>query len=376
LINGHAPAAGEIFKNPKLAATYRAIAKKGRDAFYRGSITKEILDFSARNGGYFRWEDFDRKDHAEWVTPYSTDYRGYTVWELPPNGQGLAVLQWLNILKTYDFKSLGWNHNSLDFWHVFIESKKLVYEDIAKYYADPKMANVPIGQLLSQDRARQLRELIGNRAAAIRDYNIPELPRVLTGDTTYLTVADKDGNMVSLIQSNYFPFGTGYAVAGFALQNRGCYFNLNSETPNHLEPHKRPFHTLIPGFVTKNGKPWLSFGVKGGSMQPQGQVQLLVNMIDFGMNIQGAADALRMVHSLSNGPDGYVAQGSGVLYAEDGFPPQLLKGLADRGHVFVKPDVPAIQKYTGAFQGIIKDPTTGVYSAGSDPRKDGAAIGY
>jgi gamma-glutamyltranspeptidase/glutathione hydrolase len=374
LPNGRPPAEGEVFQNLGLAETYRQIATAGRDAFYRGDITRKILKYSQQNGGYFQWKDFDRNDHAEWVSPISTDYRGYTVWELPPNGQGLAVLQLLNILKTYDFKSLGWTHDHPDFWHTFIEAKKLVYEDIAKYYADPKVANVPVNQLLSQERALQLKKLITDRANVIKDLKMPELPRVLTGDTTYITVADKYGNMVSLIESNYRPFGSGYTVAGFPLQDRGALFSLNPDSPNSLEPDKRPFHTLIPALVTRNGRPWLSFGVMGGSTQPEGQTEVLVNLIDFGMNLQAAGDALRIIHSVPTGADG--APPSGFVYAEHGFSQDVLNGLSSRGHVFLKPDAPFYLKYTGGFQGIIRDPVTGVYSGASDARKDGVAIGY
>lgn len=377
LPNGNPPAEGQVFKNPELAKTYRLIAEQGRDVFYKGTIAKQIVDFSNKNGGYFQMRDLDRNDHAEWVTPISTDYRGYQVYELPPNGQGLAVLQLLNILKQYDFKALGWTRSSPEFWHTFIEAKKLVYEDIAKYYADPAMAQVPVEKLLSQERAVQLKKMIGEKAAVIKDLQLPEISRIFQGDTTYITVADKWGNMVSLIQSNYLPFGSGYTVAGFPIQDRGALFSLNPASPNALQPNKRPFHTIIPGFVTKNGKPWMSFGVMGGGMQPQGQAQVLVNMIDFGMNIQAAGDALRVIHGGSTGADGAApAAGTGFIYAEDSFSPDILQKLFDRGHVFLPSTAPFIAKYTGGFQGIMKNPETGVYGAGSDPRKDGAALGY
>ena len=236
------------------------------------------------------------------------------------------------------------------------------------------MANVPVNQLLSQERALQLKELITDRANAIKDLKIPELPRVFSGDTTYITVADKYGNMVSLIESNYLPFGSGYTVAGFPLQDRGALFSLNPQSPNSLEPNKRPFHTLIPALVTRNGRPWLSFGVMGGSTQPQGQTEVLINLIDFGMNLQAAADALRIIHSGPAGADG--APPSGFVYAEDGFSQDVLNGLSSRGHVFLKPDAPFRLKYTGGFQGIIRDPVTSVSSGASDARKDGVAIGY
>lgn len=389
LPGGQPPTAGQMFANPRLAETYERISRGGRQAFYQGSIARDMVAFSRNHGGYFELDDF-RDFREEWVTPLSTTYRGYTVWELPPNGQGLAALGMLNILGQYDFKQLGWTHESPEYWHVFLEAKKLVYQEMAKYYADPNFARVPVAELLSLEHARDLKNMITDRAAVIADMQIPEIGRLAAGDTTYITVADQYGNMVSLIQSLYFPFGSGYVVDGFALQDRGALFSLNPQSPNRLEPRKRPFHTIIPGFVTTpDGKPWMSFGVMGGSMQPQGQVQILANMLDFGMNIQQAGDALRIIHSGSAGPDGSGAkfpigvpadQIRGIVYAEDGFPESVLDGLRRRGHTIMDETTvslyPFILKYAGGYQGIVRDPQTGVYSAGSDPRKDGAALGY
>jgi gamma-glutamyltranspeptidase/glutathione hydrolase len=376
LTGGKAPLEGEVFKNPALAKTYRTLATKGRDAFYRGEITNEIIAFSNVNGGYFSWKDFDRNDHAEWVKPLSTDYRGVTVWQLPPNGQGLAVLQMLNILKTYDFKALGWNAGNTDYWHTMLETKKLVYESMARYYADPDRANVPVDVLLSQEFAMKLKAQIKPNASVIADLNIPEIPRLEAGDTTYITVADKYGNMVSLIESHYFPFGSGYVVSGFPIQNRGALFSLDKKSPNHLEPNKRPFHTIIPAFVTKNGKPWISFGYIGGAVQPQGQVQFLVNVLDFGMNIQEAIDSPKIIHSLSSGPEGTVAVGKGTVFVEEHAPEAVRTGLAARGHDFFQPGDKYILRYLGGGQAILKDQVTGVLSGASDSRKDGMAAGY
>jgi gamma-glutamyltranspeptidase/glutathione hydrolase len=389
LPNGAPPAAGQVFSNPKLAGTYSLLAKYGRDAFYNGQITDDVIAFSQKNGGYFTRADFSGFKE-QWVTPLSANYRGFTVWELPPNGQGLATLQMLNILGTYDFKQLGWTHDNPDFWHVFIEAKKLVYEDMAKYYADPDFSKIPEAALLSAEHTAALKAMIKDQAAVIPDIHVPELPRIAAGDTTYITVADQYGNMVSLIESVYLPFGSGFAVDGFALQNRGALFSLDPNSPNKLEPHKRPFHTIIPGFVTTaRGEPYMSFGVMGGSMQPQGQVEILVNMIDFGMNIQQAGDALRMVHSGSSGPDGSKPNFplgakptdiTGIVYAEDGFSNETREGLRAHGHTLMDESTynqyPFLLRYTGGFQGILRDPQTGVYSGGSDPRKDGMAIGY
>jgi len=290
-IEGHSPVKGEIFRNPDLASTLEKIARGGRDVFYRGDITKTIVEFIEAQGGFLSLRDF--ADHrSEWVEPLSTSYREYEVWELPPNGQGIAVLQMLNILEGYDLSQ--YSFGSPDYLHLFIEAKKLVYEDRARYYADPEFTNLPINWLISKEYAYQRKKLIDAKKAAMA-YESGAIP-LEEGDTVYLTVADSGGNMVSLIQSNYEGMGSGMAPPGlgFVLQNRGVLFSLENEHPNVFAPHKRPFHTIIPGFVTREGQPFISFGVMGGSMQPQGQVQVLINIIDFGMNLQEAGDAPRI----------------------------------------------------------------------------------
>jgi gamma-glutamyltranspeptidase/glutathione hydrolase len=368
LPGGEPPREGEIFRNPDLARSYRLLAEKGRDAFYRGAIAEAIVAFSERHGGFFSPEDFSRHD-SEWVEPISTDYRGVTLYELPPNGQGLAALQMLNILENFDLKAMG--RDSSLFWHVMTEAKKLAFEDRARYYADPAFAEVPVRGLLSKEYGRKRAALIDLEKAAPRVQ--AGQPRLHRGDTTYLTVADESGNMVSLIQSNYTGFGSGYVVEGwgFGLQNRGGLFNLDPESANYLEPGKRPFHTIIPAFAFKDGKPWLSFGVMGGDMQPQGHVQVLVNLVDFGMNLQEAGDAPRFYHGGSSEPTGTVMTGGGVLSLESGVPRRIRRDLVRMGHEVSE----TIGRY-GGYQAIARDPATGVYSGATESRKDGCAMGY
>ena len=302
LIDGkRAPRTGEVFKNPALAETYREIAKHGRDAFYTGAIADKLADFSKRNKGLITKRDLANQNSI-WTTPLMTSYRGYDVWELPPPGQGIAVLQMLNILEGYDLKKLGFN--SPDYWHLFVEAKKLVYADRAKFYADPDFVKVPIAGLISKQYAESRRKLIDMKKAMT---NIePGDPKLGQADTIYLTVVDKDRNCVSLIQSNYMGFGSGLAPAdlGFAIQNRGTLFSLDEHHANRLEPGKRPFHTIIPAMLTKNGKPVFTFGVMGGDMQPQGHVEVLVNLLDFGMDVQQAGEAPRIEHIGSATPTG------------------------------------------------------------------------
>ena len=369
LPNGKAPKVGEIFKNPNLAASYRAIAKDGRDAFYTGALAKTIDKFSKANGGYLRLKDL--QDHkSNWVEPVSTNYRGYDVWELPPNGQGIAALQILNILEKHDIKAMG--HNSADFIHLYTEAKKLAFADRAKFYADPEFNKLPTAELISKAYADRRRKLIDMKKAATQ---VPAGdPKLVNGDTIYLTVVDKDRNCCSFIQSNYFGFGSMVVPGnvGFVLQNRGALFALDDTHLNRLEPHKRPFHTIIPAFVTKDGKPWLSFGVMGGDMQPQGHVQILVNMIDFGMNVQAAGDAARVRHFGSQQPTGKpMDPQGGRLAVESGVSLKTIRELQKRGHIIVR----AVGSF-GGYQAIRIDHKQGTLHGGTEPRKDGAAVGY
>ncbi len=369
LIQDQAPRAGQLFKNPNLARTYGEIATHGAGAFYKGRIAQEIVTFSDKNGGLFSLKDFS--DHSStWVEPVSTSYRGYEVWELPPPGQGIAVLQMLNILEGYDLKKMG--QRSADYWHLFVEAKKLAYADRARFYADPAFAQVPTAELIAKPYAERRRQLIDPRKALGNvEAGDPKLGR---SETIYLCVVDKDRNCVSLIQSNYMGFGSGLVPGdlGFALQNRGTLFALDAGHPNGLEPHKRPFHTIIPSLVTKDGRPWLVFGVMGGDMQPQGQVQVLCNLIDFGMNVQEAGEAPRIEHLGSATPTGQPAKESGGTVAvEGGIPTGVVRELVQRGH-----HVNHVQTNTSGYQGILIDPKTNVLQGGSEPRKDGCAVGY
>jgi gamma-glutamyltranspeptidase/glutathione hydrolase len=368
LPGGKAPGEGEIFRNPDLAKSYRLIAEQGRDAFYRGAIAEALVAFSNEHGGFFTMKDFER--HAsEWVEPISTTYRGVTLYELPPNGQGLAALQMLNILENFDLWAMG--RDSALFWHVMAEAKKLAFEDRARYYADPAFADVPVEELLSKMYARERAALIDLERAAERI--APGEPRLGQGDTTYITVADERGNMVSLIQSNYTGFGSGYVLEGwgFGIQDRGGLFNLDPESANFLEPGKRPFHTIIPAFAMRNGEPWLSFGVMGGDMQPQGHAQIIVNLVDFGMNLQEAGDAARFYHGGSSSPTGTRMTDGGRLHLESGIPAKVRRELVRRGHHLAE----TIGRY-GGYQAIARDPDTGVYSGATESRKDGCAMGY
>jgi gamma-glutamyltranspeptidase/glutathione hydrolase len=368
LIEGRAPEIGELFKNPNLARSYRLIAEKGRDAFYKGDIARRIVAFSEQNGGYFALKDF--ADHrSDWIEPVSSSYRGYDVWELPPNGQGIAVLEMLNILEAYDLKGMG--PSSPDYLHLFIEAKKLAFADRAKFYCDPDFARLPVKELISKEYAAKQRKRIDPDKAAI-DVEAGD-PLLAHGDTIYMTVVDKDRNCCSLIQSLYMGFGSQVVPGdvGFALQNRGCLFALDENHLNRLEPHKRPFHTIIPGFVTKDGEPWLSFGVMGGDMQPQGHVQVLVDMIDFGMNVQEAGDAPRVQHFGSQTPTGQPGTpDGGRVEAESGIPESTLEVLRKKGHRVTR------GVGFGGYQAIRIDREHGVLHGGSDPRKDGCAAGY
>ncbi len=367
---GKAPREGEIFKNPALAKTLRLIAAKGRDAYYRGAIAATLVGYSEANGGFFAKEDF-AKHHSTWDAPISTDYRGYTVWELPPNSQGLAALQMLNILENFDLKAMG--RTSADFWHVMTEAKKIAFADRARYYADPAFAKVPVEQLLSKAYAKQRATLIDLKHAATTD-SPGEVAALNRRETTYLCAADESGLMISLIQSNYTGFGSGYVVPelGFGLQDRGGLFSLHAGHPNALAPGKRPFQTIIPAFMTKDGQPLMAFGLMGGDMQPQGHAQVVVNLVDFGMNLQETGDAIRFHHTGSSEPTGTVMTDGGVLHIEDGLPASVLDELKARGHVLESESVGAY----GGYQAIWRDPASHVFSGATEKRKDGCALGW
>ncbi len=363
---GHAPVKGEIFKNPYLASTLKKIAEGGRDAFYKGDIAKTIAAFIKEQGGFLSYEDL-AKHKSEWVEPLSVNYRGFDVWELPPNGQGTAALQMLNILEGFDISSMGFA--SADYIHFFLEAKKLAFEDRAKYYADPAFNDIPLKQLLSDEYARKRRALINPERAA-RSYPAGELEQ---GNTIYLTVADSHGNMVSLIQSNYRGLGSGMVPPGlgFMLQDRGELFSLEEGHMNVYEPGKRPFHTIIPAFVTKDGKPYISFGLMGGSMQPQGHVQIIVNIIDFGMNLQEAGDAPRIRHSGSSQPTGEIMKDGGMVFLESGIDYEVIRELKNRGH-----NIQWAHGGFGGYQAIMWDEENKLYFGASESRKDGQAAGY
>lgn len=366
---GKAPRTGDIFRNPMLGGTLERIGLKGRDEFYRGEIARTIDAFMKKHGGFLSYADL-AEHTSTWIEPVSTNYRGYDVWELPPNGQGIAALQMLNILEAYDLKSMG--YGSADHLHYFVEAKKLAFEDRARLYADMDFAKVPVDRLISKEYAAERRALISADTAAAQFP--PGLPHALEdGDTIYLTVADKDRNMVSLIQSNYRGFGSGMCPdgLGFGFQDRGEMFDLTPGRFNSYAPGKRPFHTIIPAFVTKDGKPFLSFGVMGGATQPQGHVQIVTNMIDFGMNTQEAGDAPRILHSGSSEPTGQLMTDGGTVALESGFGKEVGEELVKRGHR-LKPE----NGQFGGYQGIRYDATRDVYFGASESRKDGMAAGY
>lgn len=363
--NGKAPAKGEIFKNPRLAKTLETIAKGGRDAFYKGEIAQKIVNYVRVQGGFFSMRDFE-EHHSDWVEPISTNYRGYDIWELPPNGQGTAALQILNVLENYDIASMGFGSD--EYTHLFIEAKKLAFEDRAKFYADPDFNKIPVEQLISKEYAKERMKLISERSA--RSY---PAGKIETGNTIYMTVADKDGNMVSLIQSNYRGMGSGMTPGdlGFVLQDRGEMFSLEKGHMNVYEPHKRPFHTIIPAFITKDGKPYISFGLMGGAMQPQGHAQIVVNLIDFGMNLQEAGDAPRIYHDGSSEPTGEVMTDGGIVNLESGFSFETINALMSRGH-----KIQFNKGGYGGYQAIMYDSKNKVYYGASESRKDGHAAGY
>lgn len=369
LPEGRAPAKGDIFRNPKLANTMAKLASGGRDVFYKGEIAQTIAAFMKEHDGFLSERDF--ADHqSEWVETVSTNYRGYDVWELPPNGQGIAVLQMLNILEGFDIKGMGFG--SQEYIHHLVEAKKLAFEDRAKFYADPAFNKIPVQGLISKKYAESRRKLINpGKAAKTYDAGNPSLDQ---GDTIYMTVADREGRMVSLIQSNYRGFGSGMAPEslGFVLQNRGELFTLAEGHFNSYAPHKRPFHTIIPAFITKDGKPFISFGVMGGAMQPQGHVQIVINLIDFGMNLQEAGDAPRVQHVGSSEPTGNKMTEGGEVFLEFGFPQETERDLLKLGHKIGKNSAGSF----GGYQAIKYDEVNKVYYGASESRKDGQAAGY
>jgi len=366
---GAAPKSGQIWKNPNLANTLQQIADGGRDAFYKGAIADTIDAYFREQKGFLRKEDL-AAHVGEWVDPVSTNYRGVDVWELPPNGQGIAALQILNILEGYDLAKYGFG--SPEHLHLFIEAKKLAFEDRARFYADPAYAKAPVAELISKPYADMRRELIDmGQAARTVEAGHPALQE---GDTIYLTTADSSGMMVSLIQSNFRGMGSGMAPPGqgFIFQDRGEQFVLKAGHPNSFAPGKRPFHTIIPAFVTKDGKPWLSFGVMGGAMQPQGHAQIVMNLIDFGMNLQEAGDAPRIQHDGSTEPAGQntAMNDGGEVDLETGFPYETVRALMRKGHSVRFADGPY-----GGYQAIMANPEGGWIGA-SESRKDGMAAGY
>lgn len=368
--DGRGPNKGEIFKNPDLGNTFRLLATEGKDAFYRGEITKKIDAWMKENGGYLRYEDFD-KHTSTWVEPQTVNYRGYDVYQVGGNVQGTAVLQMLNILEGFDLQETGFA--TAETYHLFIEAKKLAFEDRAKHYTDSDFYDIPYDKLLSKEYAEERRKLIVERARRDLTTGVDVLE---DGDTIYLTTADKDGNMVSLIQSNFRGMGTGFVVpgTGFSFQNRGELFSLDPKHPNVYEPGKRPFHTIIPGFVMKDGEPFMTLGNMGGAYQPMGHVSLITNVIDFGMNMQQAGDALRWEHSGSTQPtDGLndKLEDVGMVSIESSIDYQVVRDLEAMGH-----RVQIGHSFFGRFQAIMRDLETGVYYGASESRVDGQAAGY
>ena len=365
-INESTPKKGQIFKNPDLANTLRVIAKKGKKGFYEGEVANSIANFIKDQGGFLSYDDL--KNHkSEWIDPVSTNYRGYDVWELPPNGQGIAALQILNLLEAYDIKSMGFG--SAEYIHHFVEAKKIAFADRAKYYADMDFNKIPVEYLISKEYADIRRKEISSENAAKS-----ALPgNIENGDTIYLTTADSDGNMVSLIQSNYRGMGSGMVPTGlgFMLQDRGELFSLDQNHFNVYAPKKRPFHTIIPAFITKDGNPFISFGLMGGAMQPQGHAQIVINIVDFDMNLQEAGDAPRIRHQSDQQPTGGDMINGGELALETGFDYKQVRELMKKGHKIIY-DLGSF----GGYQAIMIDYINKVYYGASESRKDGNAIGY
>jgi gamma-glutamyltranspeptidase/glutathione hydrolase len=361
-LNGKPPAHGDVFVNKGLAGTLRQIASGGRDGFYTGDVARRIVERLNQLGWPVTMDDLAFQ-HSDWVEPISTTYKDYRLYELPPNGQGMAALEMLNILEGEDLRALG--HNSAAYLHLLVEAKRLAFADLDAWLADPERARLPVDKIISKDYAREQRKRIDRgRAAKQVESGIDERVEFLTrnGDTVYLTVVDKDRNVVSFINSVFWQFGSGVVVpdTGIILQNRGALFSLDAEHPNRLEGRKRPFHTIIPAMVFRDGKPWLSFGVMGGDMQPQGHVQVLLNMLEFGMNVQDAGEAPRFRHFPTDG-----------LALESGIDTTVITELSRRGHSVVwRPGI------FGGYQAIQIDWERGVLLGGTDPRKDGAVAGW
>jgi gamma-glutamyltranspeptidase/glutathione hydrolase len=366
--NGAAPHSGDVFTNPNLASAYELLAAEGRAAFYHGAIAAALEECVRGHGGFLGRDDL-AAHRAEWVEPVATTYRGWNVYELPPNGQGIAVLEMLNVLEGFDLGALEWG--SAEHLHLLIEAKKLAFEDRARYYADPEFAAVPVTRLIGKDYAAVRRALIDLDTAAAA----PAAGHIGAGDTVYLATADAAGNMVSLIQSNYMGFSSGLTVArfGFGLQNRGSQFALDARHANAYAPGKRPFHTIIPAFARRDGEALLAFGVMGAAMQPQGQVQVLTNLIDFGMGLQAAGDAPRVRHEGSTEPTGAPSvPGGGTVHLEAGFDAAAIAGLRVRGHRIESGGGSAA---FGGYQAVLRDLRRGVYLGASEARKDGHAAG-
>ncbi len=365
-VNGRTPEKGQLFKNPDLANTLKIIAKQGRKGFYEGEIAETISQFLIDQGGFLSYEDL--KNHeSDWIEPVSTNYRGYDVWELPPNGQGIAALQILNLLEGFDIRSMGFG--SAEYIHHFVEAKKIAFADRAKYYADMNFNKIPVDYLISKDYANKRRNEIDPNKSA----KIVKAGEIENGDTIYLTTADSEGNLVSLIQSNYRGMGSGMVPPGlgFMLQDRGELFSLEEGHFNVYEPNKRPFHTIIPAFITKDDKPYVSFGLMGGAMQPQGHAQIVINLIDFDMNLQEAGDAPRIRHVSNQQPTGGNMYDGGELSLESGIDYKGIRQLMEYGHKIIF----SLGSF-GGYQAIMYDEKNEVYFGASESRKDGNAIGY
>ena len=364
--DGDAPREGEIWRNLGLATTLESIANEGRDVFYKGHIAKSIARYMQENGGFLSYDDLESHS-GNWIDPVSTNYRGFDVWELPPNGQGIAALQILNIMELFDIGAM--RRESAEYVHLFTEAKKLVFEDRAKYYADPEYNKIPVAELISKPYAQTRARLIDLNRSSL-EYPAGNLLEY--GDTIYLTTADSEGNMVSLIQSNYRGMGSGMSPPGlgFILQDRGEMFSLEEGHFNQFKGGKRPFHTIIPAFVTRDGEPWMSFGLMGGAMQPQGHAQIIINMIDFKMDVQAAADAPRIYHTGSSEPTGSLMKNGGILNLETGYPYGTIRKLMRMGHRVQFANGPY-----GGYQAIYRA-KNGVYWGASESRKDGQAAGY
>ena len=366
MVNGKTPVKGQIFKNPDLANTLKIIGKEGRNGFYKGIVAKTISKFLKDQGGFLDEEDL-QNHKSDWVNPVSTNYRGYDVWELPPNGQGIAALQILNILEGFDIQKMGFG--SAEHIHHFVEAKKIAYADRAKYYADPDFNKIPTKYLISKKYAEKRRKEIDS----LKSSKSVTAGKLEDGDTIYLTTSDQEGNMVSLIQSNYRGMGSGMVPPGlgFMLQDRGELFSLEEGHFNVYEPRKRPFHTIIPAFITKDGSPWVSFGLMGGAMQPQGHAQIVMNLIDFKMNLQEAGDAPRIRHSSDEQPTGGKMTDGGKIYLESGFNYESIRKLMKFGH-----EVGFDLGSFGGYQAIQVDKKNKVFYGASESRKDGNAAGY